>query len=108
VFESVEDVFPAIHAARLERTFLFGEVEEVDVGEGDVVEVEVAAEPELLFRERVSQRRKMRRLVTAFGSQRASAGSGRASARDRRRSSTSCGVRRASDRSRMLGTQVEL
>jgi hypothetical protein len=49
--EEVEDVRPAVHALRLERALLLGEVEEVDVAEGDVVEVEVAAEVELHLHE---------------------------------------------------------
>src|SRR5205823_1540399 len=42
--EKIEDVRPAVEAARLERVFFLGEIELRDVLEGDVVEIEVAAE----------------------------------------------------------------
>ena len=47
LFEKIEDVRPAIHAARLERALLLGEIEQRDVSERNVVEIEVAAKLQL-------------------------------------------------------------
>src|SRR5690349_17560333 len=46
-FQKVENVRPAIHATRLERAFLFREIEQRDVFERDVIEIEVSAKLEL-------------------------------------------------------------
>ena len=45
--QQVEDVRAAVHALGFERAFFLGEIEEMDVFEGDVVEIEVAAEFQL-------------------------------------------------------------
>src|SRR5439155_2761254 len=47
----VKDIRPAIHAARLERAFLFAEVEQRDVAERKIIQVEIAAEIEAGFDE---------------------------------------------------------
>ena len=44
LLEVIEDVGADVEAAGLERVFLLGEIEEGDEVEGDVVEIEVAAE----------------------------------------------------------------
>src|SRR4051812_10807331 len=49
--EEVEDIGAAIHATRLQRIFLFGEVEQRNVPERNVVEIEVATELQLGFDE---------------------------------------------------------
>ena len=50
-FQKVENVRPAVHAAGFERAFLFCEIEERDMLEGDVVEVEVTAKFQVDFHE---------------------------------------------------------
>ena len=50
-FEAVGDVGSTVHALGFEGAFLFREVEEVDVFEGNVIQIEVAAEFELDFDE---------------------------------------------------------
>ena len=51
LFQKIENVRAAIHAARLQRAFLFREIEQRNVFERNVVEIEVAAKPQLDFHE---------------------------------------------------------
>ena len=50
-FQKIENVRPAVHAARFERAFLFREIEERNMLEGDVVEVKVTAKFQVDFHE---------------------------------------------------------
>src|SRR5262245_53728660 len=48
LFQKIKNVRPAIHAVRLERTFLFAEIVECNVLERNVVKIEIAFEAELV------------------------------------------------------------
>src|SRR5882757_407465 len=51
VSKVVEDIWPAIHPAGLERISFLGEIIERNVFEGDIVQIEIAAKIELNFDE---------------------------------------------------------
>ena len=51
VFEVVEDIWPAIHPAGLERISFLGEIVERNVFEGDIVQIEITSKIELNFDE---------------------------------------------------------
>src|SRR5580765_8477491 len=47
VYKVVEDIWPAIHPAGLERISFLGEIIERNVFEGDIVQIEITAKIEL-------------------------------------------------------------